>query len=93
MNHPKVIVYTSRNCSNCDRVLSKLEEWKIDFEERNISENREFFKELQSKKVYGTPATFIDDEKVLGFQERKLKRLLNIQYEQRFIDTDAMNYS
>ncbi|MBH0231575.1 glutaredoxin family protein [Halobacillus yeomjeoni] len=93
MSNPKVVVYTSDDCTNCDRVITKLSEWEVEFEERNITRNREYFKELQSKKVYGTPATFIDEEKVLGFQERKLKRTLGIQYEDRFLNTDAMNFS
>ncbi|TGB01843.1 glutaredoxin family protein [Halobacillus salinus] len=77
----KVVVYTSRDCVHCESVITKLSEWNIDFEERNISDNREYFKELQKQKVYGTPATFVDGEKVLGFQERKLKRILGIPYE------------
>ncbi|KHE71617.1 glutaredoxin family protein [Halobacillus sp. BBL2006] len=93
MSNAKVVVYTSQNCAQCDQVLAKLSEWDIDYEERNVSENRAHFKELQSKRIYGTPATFIDDEKILGFQERKLKRTLGISYEERFLDKDAMNFS
>jgi glutaredoxin len=93
MSNAKVVVYTSQNCAQCDQVLAKLSEWDVNFEERNVSENREHFKELQSKRIYGTPATFIDGEKILGFQERKLKRTLGISYEERFFDKDAMNFS
>ncbi|UOQ44359.1 glutaredoxin family protein [Halobacillus salinarum] len=93
MSNQRVIVYTSNNCSNCEKVVSKLSEWEIEFEERNISSNREYFKELQKKKVYGTPATFIDEEQILGYQENKLKRTLRVPYEERFLDTDAMHYS
>ncbi|ARI78850.1 glutaredoxin family protein [Halobacillus mangrovi] len=93
MSNSNVVVYTSRNCTQCEHVIAKLSEWGVDFEERNVSENREYFKELQSKRIYGTPATFIDGEKILGFQVRKLKRTLGIPYEERFIDKDAMNFS
>ena len=79
MRNPNVIVYTSRNCNYCDKVTAKLEEWNIDYEERNVSENREQFKELQRQSVYGTPAVFIDEEKILGFQERKMKQRLRIK--------------
>ncbi|RWZ52265.1 glutaredoxin family protein [Halobacillus fulvus] len=93
MNDSTVVVYTSRNCSKCDLILEKLSEWNVQYEERNISDNREYFRELQSQKVYGTPATFINGEKVLGFQERKLKRVLGLPYENRFLNNDAMNFS
>lgn len=93
MTDAKVVVYTSRNCMKCEQVLEKLSEWDIDFEERNVSENREFFKELQSKNIYSTPATFIGGEKILGFQERKLKRLLKVPYETSLFQTDSMNVS
>ncbi|MCA0972805.1 glutaredoxin family protein [Halobacillus litoralis] len=92
MSHTEVVVYTSRECDQCKVLISKLNEWEIDFEERNISDNREYFKELKSRKVYGTPATFVDGEKILGFQERKLKRVLGIPYESQFFH-DAINFS
>lgn len=83
MSYSNVVVYTSRDCNKCDLLISKFTDWDIDFEERNISYNREYFKELQRNKVYGTPATFIDGEKILGFQEGKLKRKLGVSYESR----------
>ncbi|MFQ3545153.1 glutaredoxin family protein [Halobacillus rhizosphaerae] len=93
MSDQMVVVYTSNDCSNCDKLISRLSEWEVNYQEKNISENRQYFKELQSKKVYGTPATFIDDEKILGYQERKLRRTLGIPYEERFLDTNSMNFS
>ncbi|WP_173917773.1 glutaredoxin family protein [Halobacillus sp. Marseille-Q1614] len=93
MSQHKVIVYTSNQCSQCEKVIKKLSEWNIDFEERNISDDRTYFKELQSQNVYGTPATFINDEKVLGYQERKLKRTLGIQDTGRFHQLNHLNFS
>jgi glutaredoxin len=91
--NPNVIVYTSRNCNYCEKVTTKLEEWEIDYEERNVSENREKFRELQRRSVYGTPAVFIDGEMILGFQERKMKQRLGIKEETQYINTDSMNFS
>lgn len=93
MSDSKVVVYTSHDCVHCASVVTKLSEWDIDFEERNISDNREYIKELQKQKVYGTPATFVDDEKVLGFQEKKLRRVLGIPYESQSMNQDAINFS
>ncbi|MCP3029749.1 glutaredoxin family protein [Halobacillus sp. A1] len=93
MTQHSVIVYTSDQCSQCEKVLAKLSEWNIEYKEKNISRDNSYFKELQSQKIYGTPATFINDEKVLGFQERKLKRTLGIQDAGRFQDTDTIHFS
>lgn len=93
LSNPNVIVYTSRNCNYCDKVITKLEEWEIDYEERNVSENREQFRELQRRNVYGTPAVFIDGEKILGFQERKMKNRLGIKEETPYMNTNTMNFS
>lgn len=81
MGNLSVIVYTSRNCNYCEKVIAKLYEWKVKYEERNISEDRSHFKELQRQSVYGTPAIFINGEKILGYQERKMKRMLGIKGE------------
>ncbi|WP_082235578.1 glutaredoxin family protein [Halobacillus massiliensis] len=93
MSQHKVVVYTSNGCSQCEKVIGKLSEWDIDFEEKNISENKTYFKELQRQNVYGTPATFIDDEKVLGYQERKLKRIFGIQDKEQYQHLNHYNFS
>ncbi|GGD05081.1 hypothetical protein GCM10007216_39670 [Thalassobacillus devorans] len=78
MSEHEVVVYVSNNCAHCKKVIAKLKEWNVDFKEKNVSENKTHFKELQQQKIYGTPATFIDGNKVLGFQQGKLRRLLGI---------------
>jgi len=78
MSEPNVVVYTSDSCNYCDRVLNYLNEWDVDFTEKNISQNDAYYKEMKENKVYGTPVTFIDGEKVLGFQKPRFEKLLNI---------------
>lgn len=73
-----VIVYTSKGCPYCHKVKEQLAAWGIEFDERNVSENYEYFEELQQKKIFGTPATYINGKLVLGFQEAKMKKLLNL---------------
>ncbi|QAS52457.1 glutaredoxin family protein [Halobacillus litoralis] len=92
MTNSNVIVYTSNHCSNCEKVKTQLGEWDVDFEERNVSDNREYFRELQGLRVYGTPATFIEEEKILGFQEQKMKRALGIKGEERFFNQDSIDF-
>jgi thioredoxin reductase (NADPH) len=77
----KVTVYTSQGCPYCKKVKEQLTAWGVPFEEKNVSENYEYFEELQQKKIFGTPATYINGKLVLGFQEAKMKKLLNLPEE------------
>ncbi|MCD8510324.1 MAG: glutaredoxin [Bacillus sp. (in: Bacteria)] len=71
----KIVVYTSSGCSYCDQVLEILTEEQVEFDERNISENLDYFKEWKAKDVLGTPATFLGEELVLGVEKLKLVKL------------------
>ncbi|WP_409345319.1 FAD-dependent oxidoreductase [Paenibacillus sp. MBLB4367] len=71
-----VIVYTSVGCPRCHEVKRQLKEWNVAFEERNVTESEQYFKELQSNRIFGTPATFIGSKIVLGYQEARLKQEL-----------------
>lgn len=77
MSH-EVIVYSSEGCPHCHKVKEQLNEWGISYTEKNVSENQEFFAELQSRRIFGTPATFINGKVVLGFQPEKLQKLLGM---------------
>ena len=59
-----------------------LKEQGIAFEERNASIHKQYFDELMERKIMGTPATLINGKLVLGFQEKKLRRLLEITEDQ-----------
>ncbi|MEI7027042.1 FAD-dependent oxidoreductase [Paenibacillus sp. y28] len=71
-----VIVYTSSGCPHCHKVKEQLQEWGLAYEERNVSEVKEYFEELQAKRIFGTPATYIGGKPVLGFQPEKMKQRL-----------------
>ncbi|MYL35070.1 glutaredoxin family protein [Pontibacillus yanchengensis] len=78
MSEYNVVVYTSDRCIHCTKVLELLREWDIEFTEKNISQNADFYIEMKEMGVYGTPVTYIDGQQVLGFQKRKLKKYLGI---------------
>ncbi|KGP90096.1 glutaredoxin [Pontibacillus chungwhensis BH030062] len=78
MANQHVVVYTSNGCHHCENVKSFMEEWNIPYTEKNISADKEHYRQMRAKRVYGTPATYVGDELVLGYQKRKLKKLLNI---------------
>ncbi|MBY0122227.1 FAD-dependent oxidoreductase [Bacillus sp. S/N-304-OC-R1] len=78
MSKPEIIVYSSTGCPYCEKVKSYLDENGFKYEERNASIHKEYFDQLKERKIFGTPATLIDGKLVLGFQEKKFKKLLNI---------------
>lgn len=78
MNKQNVIIYTSDNCSNSEKVINKMDKWGVIYTVKNVSSNREYLKELQNRGVYGTPATYVDEQPILGYQENKLMNVLNI---------------
>ena len=41
----KLIIYTTPNCSACDRALADLTADGVDFEERNVMKNKQFYDE------------------------------------------------
>ena len=78
----EVVVYTSSGCPRCQVVKGQLQEWGISYEERNVSASKEFFDQLQAKRIFGTPATYINGKVVLGFQPDKMKSLLGLGEDQ-----------
>jgi len=41
----KLIIYTTPNCSACDRALADLTADGVDFEERNVMKSKQFYDE------------------------------------------------
>ena len=74
----KAKVYGSSQCVWCDRVAKLLEDSGIDIEKIDISQGKEFIKEMQDaagKKVNTVPQVIIDNEYVGGYTETE--RFLN----------------
>ncbi|WP_171038149.1 glutaredoxin family protein [Aquibacillus sediminis] len=78
MRAQNVVVYISNQCEQSDKLLHFLVENNISFEKKNVSEYKANMKELQRLNVFSTPAIFVDDQKVLGFQKNQLQRLIGI---------------
>ncbi len=73
---PEVTIYTSTGCPHCLKVKEQLQAWQIPYTEKNVSTNKQYFDELKERKLFGTPATFIGQRFVLGFQPEKMRNLL-----------------
>lgn len=78
MDRHHVIIYTSDDYAESKRVVEKMDKWGIDYKTKNVSNNKEYLLELQNRGIFGTPVTFVDDHPVLGYQENKLKNVLNL---------------
>lgn len=78
MNSHNVVIYTCDSCSECEKVIKKMDKWGVVHTVKNVSKNKEYLKELQNRGIFGTPATIVDDHPVLGYQEGKLKSVLNL---------------
>ncbi|HLR03479.1 MAG TPA: glutaredoxin family protein [Virgibacillus sp.] len=77
----KVTIYISNNSTECRRLKNQLDEWKIDYQTKNISDDRKNLERLQGFGIFATPAVFVDDTVILGFQKNKLKKTLGIDYQ------------
>ena len=60
----------------CDRTKEFLRRKGIAFEEHDISQEEEAIATLETLGVYTTPVTIIDGEAVIGFDQRRLEKLL-----------------
>ncbi|BDG47344.1 MULTISPECIES: glutaredoxin family protein [Parageobacillus] len=73
----EVIVYSTKNCIYCKKQKEFLTEKGIEFEERDIHENEEYFREFKALGGYGTPFTIKKENgiivsKIMGFNREKL---------------------
>jgi glutaredoxin-like YruB-family protein len=77
---PKVKVYSTPICPWCHRVKEFLKENNVEFEDINVAENREAAQEMIEKSgQMGVPVVEIDEEIIVGFDEAKLRKALNLQ--------------
>ncbi|MBP1931196.1 FAD-dependent oxidoreductase [Ammoniphilus resinae] len=74
----KAIVYSSTGCPYCEKIKNELKSWNIEYEERNVTENPEYFNDLHEKGMFSTPVTFIDGEAFIGYRPNKMKAYLGI---------------
>ena len=75
----KVKVFSTPTCPWCSRAKEFLKENNIQFEDINVAEDHEQAKYMIAKTgQMGVPVIEIDDEFIIGFDEAKIRELLNI---------------
>lgn len=74
----KVVVYSSNTCPYCVTAKEFLTENNIEFEEKNIQEDKDARKELMSMGHMGVPVILIDDEEIVGFDKPKIEEALGL---------------
>ena len=75
----KVKVYSTPACVYCHMVKEFLKNNKVKFEEIDVSTNEEAAHEMIEKSgQMGVPVIEIDDEMIIGFDEKKIRKKLGI---------------
>jgi glutaredoxin len=79
----KVIVYTQVTCGPCQEEKMWLTQQNIEFEDRDIRKNEDFFQEAISLGASMTPVTLIekeDGERIVihGFDKEEIKKTLDL---------------
>lgn len=73
-------VFSTEICPYCVTLKKFLKEHNIEFEDIDVSANREMANEMIEKSGQtGAPVIEIDDEIVIGFDRNKISQLLNIK--------------
>lgn len=68
----KVIMYTTSTWPYCIPAKEFLKQNNIEFEEKNVSEDKEARKEMMGYKLRSVPSFVIDGEAFSGLDEEKL---------------------
>lgn len=74
----KITIYTSENCQFCHMAKDWFKENNLEYDEKNISNDKEAMLELRKQGYAGVPVIFVDDEVILGFNQEKLEKALGL---------------
>ena len=72
----KIVLFTTTACPHCATARDYLESNGLDFEEKNVREDMDARKQLIEKRILGVPTFFIDEDIIVGFNRRKLEKVL-----------------
>ncbi len=76
----KVVMYTTPTCHYCNEAKMFFAEHGIKFEVKDVQSDLKNRKEMIDKSgQMGVPVIFVDNELVMGFDEDKLRKLLEVK--------------
>ncbi len=79
MADTKVKLYSTPTCTYCVALKKFFEKNDVEFEEVNVAEDEEALKEMKEKTgQMGVPVTEIGEDVVVGFDKKKISKLLEI---------------
>lgn len=75
----KIKIFSTPTCPYCVTLKEFLKEKNFEFEDIDVSQNKEALEEMvQKSKQWGVPVADIDGQIVVGFDKEKISKLLNI---------------
>ena len=79
----KIKIYSTPACPACVRLKEYLKEKNIEFENIDVSTNKEAAEEMVEKSgQMGVPVAEIDGKIIIGFDREKINKALNIKEEE-----------
>ena len=76
----RVLVYTTPTCPWCNKAKSFLRERKIAYKEIDVSRDRKAAEDLVRRSgQMGVPVIEIDNQIVIGFDQRRVEKLLGLK--------------
>lgn len=79
-NPKKIRIFSTPACPYCFTLKEYLKDRKIEFEDIDVSKDREKLEEMVKKSgQMGVPVVDIDGEIVIGFDKEKISSLLGIK--------------
>ncbi len=79
MSDKQVIVYSTPTCHFCKLAKSFFDENSVEYTDYNVAEDQEKAKEMVEKSgQMGVPVIFIGEEMVIGFDEARIREMLEM---------------
>ena len=76
----KVVIYSTPTCHYCNLAKDFFHDYNISYETYNVQSDLEKRKEMIERSgQMGVPVIFVDDTLVMGFDEEKLRELLDVK--------------
>jgi thioredoxin reductase (NADPH) len=75
----EIVIYSSTGCPYCEKIKTELKEWGFTYEERNVTENPQYFDDLHEQGMFSTPVVFVNGEAFIGYRPKKMKKALGIK--------------